>query len=129
MKHLRGCLATSLLAYSHLAYANTEKVIFIAPEAILPSDTISNLDISRIAALAPGTGSKLRTSLPVLLPSAESKRGSDSWYILYNLTENQRYELRICWAAIVGNHRSQSSAFRSEGCDTSKVLTLIAATK
>jgi hypothetical protein len=109
MKHLRGCLVTLLLAYSHLTRANTEKVIFIAPPPILLSEPISILDISRIDALAPGKGSTLRTSLPVLFASAENKRGSDSWYLLYNLTENQRYELRICWAATVSNNHSQGS--------------------
>jgi len=82
------------------AYANTEKVIFVAPEAVSFPNATPALDNLRLHSLTPARSS-FRTSLPVVLTSEEYPRGLESWFLLRELKQRQRYELRICWAAVV----------------------------
>lgn len=107
---LLGCLPAVLFVFALLdiaALANTEKTIFIASAPIhLPAAALS-LDALHLAAVAPAAASvsaSLRTSLSVAFPTAAAPSGRDSWFLLHSLREGQRYEARICWAAIVRSH-------------------------
>ena len=89
--------------------ANTEKVIFLGPEAVELSTSRPHLQDLRLQTLAPSSSSwtqdvssSLRLYQPVVFPSEASVRGIDSWYLLDDLVPGQRYEVRVCWAAIVG---------------------------
>ncbi|ROT43374.1 hypothetical protein SODALDRAFT_348116 [Sodiomyces alkalinus F11] len=88
-----------LLAFTEAVWANTEKIIFLAPESMNMSYNSSTLDNLHLEILTPDTRS-IRRHLPSSFPSAESSAGSTSWLLLYNLTPSRRYEVRVCWAAI-----------------------------
>ena len=97
--NLLACM-TSLFVLLATAYANTEKIIIIAPPATnVPTShpTFADLPLQSL----PPSNSSLRLSLSVVFPSEEQPHGLESWYLLRNLRPDQRYELRICWAAIV----------------------------
>ena len=84
-----------------LVSANVEKTIFLGPEPVnIPQQhpTLSDLNIDL---LTPETWS-LRTHVEAIFPTAELEKGKSTWLILDNLTEGQRYEVRICWLATVG---------------------------
>ncbi|KAF2168134.1 hypothetical protein M409DRAFT_53447 [Zasmidium cellare ATCC 36951] len=98
MRPLAWYIPTALL-FATAALANTEKTIFIAPSAITLPDAEPQLDALNLDTLT-YSHSKLRRSLNVAFPSEEAARGLDSWYLLRGLNEGQRYEVRICWAAI-----------------------------
>ncbi|KAK4504941.1 hypothetical protein PRZ48_002904 [Zasmidium cellare] len=98
MRFLASCITTASL-FATAALANTEKTIFIAPSAITLPDAEPQLDALNLDTLTYGH-SKLRRSLSVAFPSEAAPRGLDSWYLLQGLNEGQRYEVRICWAAI-----------------------------
>lgn len=89
--------------FTGTVWANTEKIIFLAPEgtSIFPHQT-SVLDNLYLDVLTPQVSS-IRRHLPVSFPTAESPSGTTSWLLLYNLTASRRYELRVCWAAIVSS--------------------------
>ncbi|KAK5120108.1 hypothetical protein LTR85_006589 [Meristemomyces frigidus] len=93
---LAGFLFATLLA---TAEANTEKTIFVAPPPTTIPDAGPSFDNLNLYSLSPDHLS-LRLSLPVAFPSEEQPRGLDSWYLLQGLSEAQRYEVRICWAAV-----------------------------
>lgn len=82
------------------ARANTEKVIFIAPESVNLGDARPGLLDLRLDTLTP-TNLTLRTSLPVAFPTEREPRGLQSWYLLQTLKQGQRYEVRVCWPATV----------------------------
>lgn len=99
-------IATLATLTSHVA-ANADKIIFTGPEPVthpLASPSLSDLNLDVIG---PATNLSLRTSLSRTFhddtnPVARGKPpGSASWFILDGLTPGQRYELRVCWAAIV----------------------------
>lgn len=83
-----------------LCNGNVEKAIFIAPEAIDIFDQHTNLDTLRLEVLSHHNLS-LRRRIPAAFPTPDSKRGTESWFLLENLNQHQRYEVRICWAATV----------------------------
>lgn len=83
-----------------LASANVEKTIFLGPEPVNIPNQQPSLSTLNIDTLTPEDWS-LRTHLEAKFPTEEFKRGSSSWFILDNLTEGQRYEVRICWLATV----------------------------
>ncbi|KAL1864747.1 hypothetical protein Daus18300_007549 [Diaporthe australafricana] len=90
-----------------LVSANVEKTIFLGPEPVnIPHQQPSLLSLN-IGTLTPENWS-LRTHLEAIFPTAEFERGKSSWFILDNLTESQRYEVRICWLA------TQPTAFHLE---------------
>lgn len=100
-------LISSLLHIS-IVFANTEKVIFLGPEAVELSTSRPHLQDLRLQKLAPSSSSwakdissSLRLYQPVAFPSEASARGIDSWYLLEDLIPGHRYEVRVCWAAIV----------------------------
>ncbi|KAK6528751.1 hypothetical protein TWF694_003990 [Orbilia ellipsospora] len=92
-----------LLIWTYLAIANTEKVIFSAPDA--PSDLINPIETLNFVAIGDLDASKLserlllRIELPRAFPTANAPRGIDSWVHLMNLNPGARYEARVCWAA------------------------------
>lgn len=86
--------------------ANVEKTIFVAPEAIHipqqhPSLDVLHLDV--LTHLFPTLRTQLAASFQQLLES----RGSELWFLLDDLRQEQRYEVRICWAATVRLYSSR----------------------
>lgn len=94
-----ACFTTAVL-FATAALANTEKTIFVAPPAVTLPDAEPSLDALNLDTLT-YTHCKLRRAVSVAFPSEEAPKGLDSWYLLQGLNEGQRYEVRICWAAIV----------------------------
>ena len=70
--------------------------------ALMVASVLANpsLDVLQLHSLTHSNNS-LRTSLKVLFPSDENPQGSDHWFLLRDLNPQQRYELRVCWAAVV----------------------------
>ncbi|KAH8899684.1 hypothetical protein GQ53DRAFT_816790 [Thozetella sp. PMI_491] len=79
--------------------ANVEKAIFLGPPTVNVPLQHPTLDDLCIDTLTPSNFS-LRTRLEAQFPSEEHQAGKATWLLLDGLTENQRYEVRICWAAI-----------------------------
>ena len=82
------------------ALANTEKTIFIAPDALSFTDSNPSLDVLQLQSLN-HTSSTLTTSLDVLFPTEDAPQGADHWFLLRDLNPGQRYEVRVCWPAVV----------------------------
>lgn len=80
--------------------ANVEKTIFLGPEAIHIPQQHPNLDDLRLHSLTPSQ-STLRTQLDASFPTLPESKGTESWFLLHDLRQEQRYEVRICWAATV----------------------------
>ncbi|OHE92612.1 hypothetical protein CORC01_12058 [Colletotrichum orchidophilum] len=78
--------------------ANTEKVIFLGPETVNVPATPPTLDDLRLDVLTPDEWSK-RVELQASFPTPDSPLGTTTWLLLNILTQGQRYELRVCWAA------------------------------
>ncbi|KAI0484225.1 hypothetical protein GGR56DRAFT_612859 [Xylariaceae sp. FL0804] len=78
--------------------ANTEKAIFLGPPAVDVSSAHPALDGLEVFTLTPQR-SALRTHLEAQFPGEEFPHGKATWLVLDGLTEGQRYEVRICWAA------------------------------
>ncbi len=83
--------------------ANTEKAIFLGPEPV----DVNNIPIAHSAlsdlhlhTLTPINGT-IRTGLTAQFPSPDHPHGIATWLLLDHLTPNQRYEVRVCWAATV----------------------------
>lgn len=96
------CLWLSLLLLlAGTIQANTEKAIFLGPEAVDLPSTHPGLADLRVDTLTPANWA-LRTHLEARFQdAAENPAGKASWFILDDLSPGQRYELRICWAATV----------------------------
>ena len=96
-------LLSALLSTVHLAAANVEKAIFLGPAAInIPTQKPSLPDLN-LRSLTPGNHS-IRTELDRVFPSESPEQHIPrhaTWLLLENLTEGQRYEVRVCWAATV----------------------------
>lgn len=80
--------------------ANVEKVIFRGPSYLPMPQEHPNLQDLHLDTISP-TRSMLRTQLPAAFPDEELPKGKESWFLLESLKERQRYEVRVCWAAIV----------------------------
>ncbi|QPC75118.1 hypothetical protein HYE68_005870 [Fusarium pseudograminearum] len=81
--------------------ANAEKVIFTAPAVFpIPQQKPSLADL-RLPVLTPDA-SEIRTNLSRVFPSKakDYASGAATWVLLDNLNPEQRYEFRVCWAAI-----------------------------
>lgn len=89
-----------LLLYVQTIIANVEKVIFLGPSRVHIPRQHPTLEDLQLHTLSPQNGI-IRTKLRAEFPTNVSTLGEASWVLLANLTENQRYELRICWAATV----------------------------
>lgn len=99
---LYSIVSVILAVCTQAAVANVEKTIFIAPSALtIPLDhpTFENLHLQTLSP----ENSTIRTQLHSGFPSDIFPRGPASWFILSDLTEGQRYEVRICWPATVRN--------------------------
>lgn len=113
-----GFLA-SFAALTPLVAANADKIIFTGPAPItypLASPSLSDLNLDALSAPSNLT---LRTHLSRTFhddsdPENEGKpRGQASWFLLDDLTQGQRYELRVCWAAIVSSTMSNGRSTQS----------------
>jgi hypothetical protein len=93
-------LLVLLLLQARVVLSNTEKTIFLGPSQLQVPIEHPTLEDLRLEALSPQDWS-LRTHIQAEFPSNSSKYGQASWYLLYGLREDQRYEVRICWAATV----------------------------
>ena len=93
-----------LLAFCfHLALGNVEKIIFKGPSPLaIPSEGPS-LENLQLLTINPANAT-LRTPIQPMWRDEEFPAGTTSWFIMHNLTEGQRYELRLCWAATVSDH-------------------------
>ncbi|KAI5928129.1 hypothetical protein F4810DRAFT_706023 [Camillea tinctor] len=115
---------------SSVVLANTEKAIFLGPPAvdIPPIHSISSsrsssnsdngnniLDNLHVHVLTPDNHA-LRTHLEAQFPSNPFHHGKPTWLILDELTEGQRYEVRVCWAA------TQPTAFKVNTFELQTVL-------
>ncbi|SPO05704.1 uncharacterized protein DNG_08391 [Cephalotrichum gorgonifer] len=81
--------------------ANTEKTIFIAPnasEAPGHPDGKSALYLTAIPRLT-GTDFAIRANVSADFPSSSYPDGAETWVLLDDMTPGQRYEARIMWAA------------------------------
>ncbi|KAK1776690.1 hypothetical protein QBC45DRAFT_210153 [Copromyces sp. CBS 386.78] len=119
--------------FSSIVLANVDKTIFLAPSSSRSAkeDLIKDagdqqaerwLDIKlqHIHTLIPDPTddrSSLRTRLNRVFPSAHYPQGQDAWFLLEGLTEGQRYEVRVCWAA------TQPTNFYMETHTPTEVLT------
>lgn len=83
-----------------LAHANVEKTIFLAPEAIQIPQQHPNIQDLNLQTLSP-SNPELRRHLLAAFPKPTSPKGTEAWFLLDRLTQHQRYEVRICWAATV----------------------------
>ncbi|KAF2213165.1 hypothetical protein CERZMDRAFT_120974 [Cercospora zeae-maydis SCOH1-5] len=90
---------TALFALLTTALANTEKVIFLAPDIITLPDSGPTLAALGLEAIS-SENTTLRKALPVVFPSQELPHGQESWYLLHRLQPGQRYEVRVCWPAV-----------------------------
>ncbi len=108
-------LALTLSTLLSQVAANADKIIFTGPAPAniplaKPSLSDLNLDV-----LGP-EGWDIRTNLTRVFPAVRDTsddlddqdeaaeagpEGHSSWFLLNDLTEGRRYELRVCWAAIV----------------------------
>lgn len=97
-----------IAAHAWTVTANVEKTIFVAPPPVeLPNDQLA-LDIAHLDAFAPAHSSiptLLETQLPVAFASSGAPRGLPSWYLLRDLEEGRRYEVRVCWPATVRSRK------------------------
>ncbi|KAH8820492.1 hypothetical protein F5884DRAFT_744846 [Xylogone sp. PMI_703] len=81
-----------------VAFANTEKAIFLGPQSLDVPLSHPMLDDLHLNALSPLHWA-IRTYIDAQFPTAALKRGQASWFLLRDLEEGRRYEVRICWAA------------------------------
>lgn len=84
--------------------ANVEKAIFTAPEAItipLQKPSLEDLNLSVLT----HDDSSIRANLTRVFPNEPKNyaTGAATWLLLDSLNAGQRYELRVCWAAIVSS--------------------------
>ncbi|KAF4989960.1 hypothetical protein FDECE_14528 [Fusarium decemcellulare] len=83
------------------AAGNAEKIIFTAPAPIpIPQQKPSLSDL-RLPVLTPDAFA-IRTNISRVFPPEQRDyaSGAATWLLLDNLNAGQRYELRVCWAAI-----------------------------
>lgn len=93
-------LSVLILSQALAVFANTEKVIFLGPSALQVPVQQPTLTDLRLDTLTPQHWS-LRMHIEADFPSNSSRYGQASWFLLHNLHEGQRYEVRVCWAATV----------------------------
>ncbi|KAI1117473.1 hypothetical protein F5Y14DRAFT_349874 [Nemania sp. NC0429] len=79
-------------------WGNTEKTVFLGPPPVDLDSAYPTLRHSRLASLNPEEFT-IRTHLRSKFPSNGLMQGEPSWLLLHRLTQGQRYEVRVCWAA------------------------------
>ncbi|KAM0440797.1 hypothetical protein ACHAPT_000098 [Fusarium lateritium] len=100
LRHLLPALGLVLFLTASAA-ANAEKVIFTAPEVVpIPLEKPSLADLN-LPVLMPDSWS-IRTNLSRVFPRGpkDYASGAATWLLLDSLNAGQRYEFRVCWAAI-----------------------------
>jgi hypothetical protein len=108
MRTLFQGLLFSLIGVATTVLGNTEKVIFKAPSKLsIPNrhPTLDSLQLTTLTPLEPFLQSRFKVSFP----TEESPFGKDTWYLLRDLREHSRYEVRICWAASVSLRYSRDT--------------------
>ena len=100
------------LLLSSLASANVEKVIFLGPEPVPEPQLSFNGPQLRLETLSPQKTSLQQTLLARFPATTDPRTLSETWILLDNLRKDQRYEVRICWSATVGNHPSLAAFCR-----------------
>ncbi|PHH79616.1 hypothetical protein CDD82_2293 [Ophiocordyceps australis] len=95
---LHKLLMLMLALFPVAAVANVEKVIFSGPAPVRKSLTEAVLSHVDIAGLAPHWPS-MRSNLSRVFPM-DNVKGYPSWLLLHGLQHGQRYEVRVCWAAV-----------------------------
>ncbi|KAI1173047.1 hypothetical protein F4777DRAFT_478647 [Nemania sp. FL0916] len=110
-------LAPWIWIFLILPYArgNTEKTIFLGPSPIDLGSAHPTLRDLQLVALSPDEFTT-RTYLDAEFPNTERMHGKSSWFILHQLNEGRRYEVRVCWAA------TQPTVFRLDTYDPATVL-------
>jgi len=91
------------LAWITQVLGNVEKVIFLGPEPIDIHNPQQqpNIDSLRLEVLSP-SNTQLRRQLSASFPDPTTFwKGTEAWFLLDRLQPQQRYEVRICWAATV----------------------------
>ena len=83
-----------------LVLANTEKIIFISHSHELPQTELTVLNGLQILKLDKYHTS-VRHQLPVESATKKSLLRKQSWLLVEGLEEGRRYEIRVCWAAVV----------------------------
>lgn len=111
---LLSCLLL-LTAHAVFARGNAEKIIFTAPEAIKVPTTHPTIDDLNLEVLTP-LRNVLQTQLRAEFPTEAQEYGVPTWLLVDNMQEGQRYEVRVCWAAI------QPTAFRLDVFDLQTVF-------
>lgn len=89
-----------LILHLQLTLANVEKVIFLGPSSVQIPTQHPTIEDLQLHTLSPQNGA-IRTKLRAEFPTNTSVWGETSWVLLEQLSEGQRYEVRICWAATV----------------------------
>ncbi|KAF5629307.1 hypothetical protein F52700_7626 [Fusarium sp. NRRL 52700] len=90
-----------LLCFLSMAIANVEKIIFTAPASLpIPQQkpSLGDLILPTLTPDAPN----IRTHINRMFPSEPKDyvSGVATWVLLDKLSRGQRYEFRVCWAAI-----------------------------
>ena len=80
--------------------ANVEKTIFLGPKAIHIPKAHPNLDDLHLDILTQSDWT-LRRQLVATFPNSTHPTGTETWVLLDGLEQDQRYEVRVCWAATV----------------------------
>ena len=100
---LVGRVWLALLIGAIAVAANVEKVIFVAGQGA--ADGASALRSSILSSILPRLtpdGNAWRTGLPAVFSWEDHfPDNGTTWVLLDDLSEGQRYELRVCWAATV----------------------------
>ncbi|KAI1659322.1 hypothetical protein F4813DRAFT_28741 [Daldinia decipiens] len=78
--------------------ANTEKAIFLGPPTTSIPFSHPTLGDLHVDTLTPTNGA-IRTHVEAQFPNISLPHGKATWLVLDELTEGQRYEVRVCWAA------------------------------
>lgn len=121
---LMACLQ-SLAWCIFLVHGNVEKTVFLAPEAIQIPQQHPNLEDLHLEALSPSKPG-LRRQLPAAFPKPASPKGIEAWFLLDRLTQHQRYEVRICWAATQPTSFTITTYPLPEVFDTPELITSLA---
>ena len=80
-------------------WANVEKIIFLTP-SVNPETAYLDLTTLNLDVLSPNKKT-IRRHLPATFANSTNQVGTTTWLLLENLVGQQRYEVRICWAATV----------------------------
>lgn len=112
---LPACLTALLALQVTTALANTEKLIFLAPAVITLPDTGPTLQALHLDTVSPKSPT-LRKALAVAFPTQDRPRGLESWYLLEGLSAASRYEIRICWPAVVRLFVALGEMVRNVAC-------------